>query len=296
MLTGSSGFLGSHLHGKLEEKGWRVYGLSRKNAELVGDVTTLNFKLDQIPPIDALFHAAGIINLGRNRKGEIWRANVEGTRNAVRFCRDHGISKLYLVSTAFDEGRNHYELSKQQAEYETKLLCDQYDIKLTTFKPSLIVGENTRSLGALYQVVFLIARIHRRLDALRKRVEGILRLPPLEAAFRLPGDPDAVLDMVPVEWVADQMASIDGGGTFYLTNQNSPTIAQLADWVGELLWLHITVHPEDFTPSVIEAMFQRAGASFLLYLREGPNFTPSVPGCPQLDKDYIQRTILKNIL
>lgn len=305
LVTGSTGLLGRHLLPLLLERGDTVAALYRRSPPpthervipIQGDISQAGDWETQVPRVDAVYHLAGMIDLSSSKQREVWQTNVEGTRRVLAVANHVQASHFYYVGTAFTQGRNPYELSKKQAEEDVMLYGKTSAV--TIFKPSVIVGD-TMGLTAegtygLYQVIKTIAWFHRRLEPLRQRVQGTLRLPPLELSFRITGEPEVQLDIVPVDWVAKSIAEIREPGVFWLTNPNAPKLRELAEWVGELLWLDIKFMPE-FKASPVEKLFSRAAQSWLPYFRSYPYFTPSLDTCPLIGKEFIQKTAIAALL
>jgi hypothetical protein len=134
----------------------------------------------------------------------------------------------------------------------------------------------------------MIARVHRRAETLRRRVEGGLRLPVLRPVFRAKGNPDGYLNMVRVDKVVAKMAEMIEPGTYWLTNPHPPTLRQLAEWISETILVDFKIEPE-FKPSPVEYQLARLVSSFMPYL-QGDDF-PSDIESDELDADFIQWTI-----
>ncbi len=134
----------------------------------------------------------------------------------------------------------------------------------------------------------LICTVHRRAEIVRRKIEGTLHLPVIEPVFRIKGNPDGKLNLVPLDAVADAMVSITDCGTFYLTNPEPPTLSQLADWVGGLLLLKIRFGRE-FISMPIEAIFSRVSGPFSCYL-QGDNFISDLKSCAVIDRGFVQKT------
>jgi thioester reductase-like protein len=168
--------------------------------------------------IDRVVHVAATTAFGLPL-GEARRRNVATTAAVLELCRAirarGGSGRLDYVSTAFVAGmrvgavgedelfvgqrfRNTYEQSKCEAE----MLCRraQDDLPIAIHRPSIIVGRATNgestSFKALYWPIELIVRFYRRWPA------GLTRLVPL------PLRAGCSVDIVPVDWVADAIATL----------------------------------------------------------------------------------------
>jgi len=301
IVTGASGFVGSSFVPKLIAKGKRVYALSRHPPEiapnlipLTGDVTKQNLGLDSVPEkIDAIYHLAAIHRISNNNAEEIWLTNIDGTQNVIDFCLKHSIPRLYFCSTAYTQGRNPYEKSKAFCE---QMVTESGIPEVTIFKPSIIMGTKSNFYpGHVSQFIALLIKIHKRAELIRRKVEGTLRLPVVEPAFRISGDPDSKLNLVTVDSVVNNMVRIKKPGKFWLTNPDPPTIRELAGWIGEVIMVDLRIVPDTFKPTPIESQFIRMAAAFKPYL-EGDDFPSNLKRCqPEVDKTFIQWTVLNTL-
>jgi len=300
LVTGASGFLGSALVPRLLDRGDKIYGLSRHPPKarenltpLEGDILKHDLGLESVPSdIDACYHLAAIHRLGEDKGGSIWQTNVLGTQNVIDLCREHEIPHLYFVSTAYTQGRNAYEQSKALCE----TLVNASGIpRVTVFKPSIIVGTQQHFYpGHLSQFVKLVIQVHRRGELVRKRIEGTLRLPVVEPAFRMRANPKGKLNVVRIDDVARAIAEIDETGTYWLTHPDPPTLEQIASWVGDFIMVKVEM-PPDFKPTLIETAFQRMSAAFLPYLW-GDDLPSDLKDAQPVDRELVEMLIKKTIL
>jgi nucleoside-diphosphate-sugar epimerase len=120
--------------------------------------------------------------------------NVEVTRNVAELARTLGGTRFLLVSSAYTattdwEYRNTYEASKAEAE---RILRAEYpDLDPVVFSCSLVVGHSgTGSIARFHGIYPLLGLIDRY-------------QPPF-----LPGDSNGRVDIVPVDWVADELCTL----------------------------------------------------------------------------------------
>ena len=109
LLTGSDGFIGSHLFYQLKEE-HNVIGFDIKNGHDI-----LNSELPK--DIDLVIHLAGLSGVkdSLNRPTDYWKTNVIGTQRLFENYRDTRI--LYASSsTAWEPWRNPYAMSKYSLE------------------------------------------------------------------------------------------------------------------------------------------------------------------------------------
>ncbi|MDD3776880.1 MAG: NAD-dependent epimerase/dehydratase family protein [Actinomycetota bacterium] len=155
LVTGATGFIGSHVAEKLIKEGFEVRALVRPESNLsnlsgldvklcYGDLTNRESLDDAVKGCDSLFHVAASYSFWCRDALLPYRVNVEGTRNIMEAAVDHGVEKIIYTSSestiAIDknqplgtEGRlnhpqqvySHYKRSKVLAEMEVAKLCGQ---------------------------------------------------------------------------------------------------------------------------------------------------------------------------
>lgn len=111
LVTGASGFLGSHLARRLAEEGQEVVGLVRvssqtshlKNIRLVeGDIldqASLDRAIDGMEGCEAVFHAAAVLGFWKGVARAQETVNVAGTRLVCAAARRAGVRRLVHVSS-----------------------------------------------------------------------------------------------------------------------------------------------------------------------------------------------------
>jgi len=294
LVTGGTGAIGRSLIPKLVKQGNEVVKLIHHgaaypdNGEVSGDILLPDFgRVWNDKHFDAVYHLAAVLRLGEDKSGEIWRTNVEGTKNVIDLCAKHKVPHLYYCSTAFCQSMNTYEISKSVCE----LLVSHSDIpNVTVFKPGIVFGPNEEHFSTF---ISLIIKVHRRAELIRRAFEGAVHLPPLEITFRLYGNPCGHLNIVKVEAVTDAMARIKESGTYWLTNPSPPTMNQIAEWVGQVVMLNIKCTQDKYSPSPPEYAFNRLASAFLPYL-QGQDFPSNLTdGCIY---DYDIRERIREIL
>lgn len=146
LVTGATGFLGSHLCRELGRSGFQVAALRRStsNSEplmgldlefVTADLTDADSLARAVEGCDAVIHAAADIRYASRDRELQYRINVEGSATLARVCREHGVKRLVHVSSVaaigipprgtiadenfpfnLERSRLYYHLTKKRAE------------------------------------------------------------------------------------------------------------------------------------------------------------------------------------
>ena len=108
VITGSSGFIGTHLLEALVRRGWQVRGLDcrfsaspLRGVEIVqGDITDFEAVKTALQGTDIVFHLASALGGSLLSRDEFFRINAAGTENVLRAARDLGVKKVVHFSSA----------------------------------------------------------------------------------------------------------------------------------------------------------------------------------------------------
>lgn len=156
LVTGATGFLGSHLCRRLLAEGHSVRALSRPNANrskvvglaiefAEGDVTDPTAVLRATTGCELVIHAAANLAYWRGTEAAQTRVNVDGTRNVAEAARSAGVRRMVQVSSTaavgipedpscpanedfpFNLGNSglNYHISKRRAEEEVLAAVDR---------------------------------------------------------------------------------------------------------------------------------------------------------------------------
>lgn len=111
LITGVSGYLGSHLAKTLKKANWKVVGLDKRHTmnqyvDLfqpcdVTELDSLSTIFERIK-IDTVFHLAGRIEVCESNKNptEFYHNNVIGTINILNAMKNYGVTDILYSSTA----------------------------------------------------------------------------------------------------------------------------------------------------------------------------------------------------
>jgi dihydroflavonol-4-reductase len=114
-VTGATGFVGCHVARVLAEQGAELRLLVRKTSatknidglraeRVVGDLCDPNSLRSAISGCDAVFHVAADYRLWTRNPDDMYRANVEGTRNMIAAAAQAGVKRLVYTSSVATMG------------------------------------------------------------------------------------------------------------------------------------------------------------------------------------------------
>ena len=97
LVTGATGFLGSHLVAALRARGHEVVAFSRARG---GDVLDAGAVRAAAAGCDGAFHCAGKVSRDERDAEELYRVHVEGTKTMLASCKESGVRRVVVASTS----------------------------------------------------------------------------------------------------------------------------------------------------------------------------------------------------
>jgi nucleoside-diphosphate-sugar epimerase len=210
LVTGASGFTGSHLVRALEQQGDSVVGLVRKSSNLArlsncnvqlvyGDITDRDAMRSAMTGVDTVFHTAAYVELGIVDEAEMERVNVEGTRCVLETAQAAGVSKVVycstigvfgdtggkLVNETFKRTQTSFSSAYDRTKYQAQEWVDRFaaqGLPVVSLLPSGIFGADDPHFGPVMQQ-FLKGRL--KVWAGGDRITGIVHVDDLAAAMIL---------------------------------------------------------------------------------------------------------------
>ncbi len=170
LVTGASGFVGSAVARRLLDKGFKVRALVRPSSprgnlegldvEVVeGDLVDSVSLANACRGCDGLFHVAADYRLWTLNPSEMFRANVEGTRNLMSAAIDAGVGRVVYTSSvatlglpadgspgdeetpvSYDNMIGPYKQSKFRAEEVVHQMVAENGLRAVIVNPSTPVG------------------------------------------------------------------------------------------------------------------------------------------------------------
>ncbi len=176
LVTGGTGFVGSHVVHVLRDAGHEVRVLHRASSKLdalagldyescIGGLLDEAALREACTGCDWVFHVAAVADYWQADVAEMYRVNVEGTRRLLRAARETGVKRVILTSSAAAVGRREddcpadesldyggrpqrfpYAYSKLMAERVARHAYHDYDQDVVTVNPVIVLGPGDLNL------------------------------------------------------------------------------------------------------------------------------------------------------
>ncbi len=177
LITGATGFIGSHLGRVLVRRGWDVAALSRATSNrsgladpsvrwMVGDVTDPSSLREAVPGRSIIFHCAGLTKALAPEA--LLRVNLEGTHNLLEACaglarppeRIVVLSSQAAAGPALPDGRPRAESDPLEpvslygrSKAEGERVCQQWmdRLPMVILRPVVVYGPRERDLYTVFR-------------------------------------------------------------------------------------------------------------------------------------------------
>jgi dihydroflavonol-4-reductase len=151
LVTGASGFLGWHVARVLLEHGYSVRALVRPGSRVdelevepvTGDLRDAASLARAVTGCGLVFHVAADYRLWAKDPDELYRSNVEGTRNLLEAARHAGVERVVYTSTVGCIGIPHNGLGDETTPVTLADMTGDY--KRSKFQAELVALEFARS-------------------------------------------------------------------------------------------------------------------------------------------------------
>ncbi len=183
LVTGGSGFLGSHVAEQLVKKGHQVRALVRKssNTKFLAGLSHLGERVElaygavedkdavakAADGVEGIVHSAGLVKA--KRPEEFVATNVDGTRNLLEVALDRRkeIKRFVLVSSLAAHGPSHdgapiahdcapspvTEYGRSKLAAEKLVTAAKDDLSVTTIRPPTIYGPRDTEMLAFFEAM-----------------------------------------------------------------------------------------------------------------------------------------------
>ena len=165
LVTGGSGFLGSHVADELAKRGHKITIFDRKLSKwkksgqkmIVGNLLNYNFLEKAIKGNDVIFHFAALSDLSESlyQPVKTIKSNILGTAYVLELCRKHKIKRFVHASTIYvnsDQG-GFYRSSKKAAEDYVEEYKKRYGLDFTILRFGSLYGDRSNKSNGVRQIV-----------------------------------------------------------------------------------------------------------------------------------------------
>ena len=283
--------------------------------------------------VDEVFHCAAATKFYDGPDATLDHTNVYGTEHIVWFCLSNKPKRFHYISTAYvagtrrntvfahelEEGQsfnNDYEKSKFDAERLLGQFARQYNIPVTVYRPSIIVGDSGTGFTKNYDNIYMFGKgldhlknyemQNNHKDTRFSRRNGI----GYPTFLRIPGDKHGTINLVPVDYtshaiVAISMQTKSINRTFHIVNPSPPTLGELAEWMKVAMGFHrvkiVPMYEFQTQPSTLqEKLFLQGTVALQPYMFGEPYFDSTYTRnllsgtgieCPLVTQELINRFI-----
>ncbi len=165
LVTGGSGFLGSHIADELSNLGHQVTILDKQASSflradqqmIIGDITDWQFVDEVVKGFDVIYHLAALADLNEAQEKPIStvQINILGTVHLVEAARKHKVERFIFGSTVYVYSREggFYRCSKQACENYIEEFHQRYNLAYTILRFGSLYGPRTDESNGVYRLL-----------------------------------------------------------------------------------------------------------------------------------------------
>ena len=165
LVTGASGFVGSHIADELTNKGYDVILFDKeksshqKNGQkfIQGDLLQPEIINTALQGVDYVYHFGGIADIDEASKtpAVTINTNIMGTVNLIEACLKNKIKRFMFASSVYvhSELGGFYSVSKKACENIIENYGKTYGLNYTILRYGSLYGLRTNSKNGVYRIV-----------------------------------------------------------------------------------------------------------------------------------------------
>lgn len=165
LVTGGSGFLGSHVADALTEHGHDVTIFDAKPSQylqenqkmVVGDILDIERLHEIVTGMDVVYHFAGIADIDEcvNRPVDTASFNIVGTVKLLEACKTADIKRFVFASSAYvySDSGFFYRSSKQACESFIENYHQLFGLDYTCLRYGSLYGERSDERNSIFRLI-----------------------------------------------------------------------------------------------------------------------------------------------
>ena len=165
LVTGGSGFLGSHIADALSDAAHEVTIFDIRKSQylrpdqkiIVGDILDQECLYKIVEDQEVVYHFAGIADIDECATRPVYTAkyNILGTVQLLEACRRAGIKRFVFASSAYvySNSGSFYAASKQACETFIENFSELYGLKYTCLRYGSLYGKRADDRNSIYRLI-----------------------------------------------------------------------------------------------------------------------------------------------
>ena len=165
LITGSTGFIASHLIDYLSQKNFLISLYDKKRPKYkiknqkfyLADIKNLKALEKATKKVDILFHFAASADLIKSNENPFHAidTNITGTINVLKACVKNRVKKIIFASSiyAISEQGQIYSRSKLASEMIIESICKKYNIKFVILRFGTVYGERANKFNTVQNFI-----------------------------------------------------------------------------------------------------------------------------------------------
>ena len=165
LITGGSGFLGSHVADELSEKGHKVTIFDKKKSKwlrknqkfFAGNILDFNKTAKAIKGSKVVFHLAALSDLqdAMHKPQETVKNNILGTVNILELSKKYGVKRVIYASSIYSMSSQggFYRCSKKAAEDYIEEYYKRYGLNFSVVRYGSLYGLRTNRSNGVFRTI-----------------------------------------------------------------------------------------------------------------------------------------------
>ncbi len=165
LVTGASGFLGSHLADYLTLKKKNIILFDKKESKykkknqkmIIGNINSIKDLNKATKNVNTVFHfaASADLNYSNQTPFETIESNIMGTVNVLKSCLKSKVKKIVFASSIYarSEQGGIYSTSKLSSEMIIEKICKKFNLKFVILRFGTVYGERANSFNTVQNFI-----------------------------------------------------------------------------------------------------------------------------------------------